>query len=259
MTIRTAVISALAAAALVATAACSAQPGVAAADDSAAPGTGQVQPASYATDTTPSRVRVINATGTGTVSGTPDTVTVQLGVSTRAVNASAALAENNKAANAVIGKLRAYGLGEKDLQTSGLYVYPTYSDNGSAITGYEVSNTVTATLHDVTKAGGLIDTAEKAAGNAIRVDGISFSFADDSELRAQARKAAVEQAMAQAKQLADAAGVQVGQILSISEGAGYETPMPMYAADAGSSAGSAPILPGSADLAVTVQIAVEIG
>ena len=259
MNVRAILISAAAAAALVATAAC-ATPGASAASDGA--GNAQVQPAAFTTEgnATVPATRVINATGTGTVSGTPDTVTVSLGVTTRAAGASQALAANNKAANTLISKLRAFGLGEKDLQTSGLYIYPTYNDQGSAINGYEVSNSVTATLHKLDKAGKLIDTAQKAAGDAIRVDGISFSFADDSELRAKARAAAVKQAMTQAKQLADAAGVQVGQILSISEGSGYDNPMPMYArADADSASGSAPILPGSADLAVTVQLTVAIG
>lgn len=262
MNIRTGLISALAAAALVATAACSATTNDA--SDSAAPAgqAGQVQAAAFTTEGTVTgspAVRVINATGTGTASGTPDTVTVALAVSTRAAKASDALAENNKAANAVIKKLRDFGLGEKDLQTSGLYIYPTYSNSGNAITGYEVNNSVTAILHEVSKAGALIDTAQQAAGDAIRVDGISFSFADDSDLRAQARSAAVEQALKQAQQLADAAGLQVGEILSISEGSNYDYPMPYYAEAAADSAGSAPILAGSADLAVTVQIAVAIG
>ncbi len=205
--------------------------------------------------------RTITATGSGTVSGTPDTLTVQLGVQTRAATASAALNQNNTAAASLIAKLKSSGVAEKDLRTSSLSVYATYSDNGSTVTGYEVSNMVTATLHDVSKAGALIDAAQSAAGNGIRVDGISFSFADDSSLRAKARADAVKQALTQAKQLADAAGVTVGQVMSISESGG-SAPMPMYAMPSAAGAADSaatPVLPGSADLTVTVQVVVAIG
>ncbi|OJV26958.1 MAG: hypothetical protein BGO26_04850 [Actinobacteria bacterium 69-20] len=203
----------------------------------------------------------MTAVGSGTVSGTPDTLTVQLGVQTRAATASVALNQNNTAAASLIAKLKSSGVAEKDLRTSSLSVYATYSDNGSTVTGYEVSNMVTATLHDVSKAGTLIDAAQSAAGNAIRVDGISFSFADDSSLRAKARADAVKQALTQAKQLADVAGVTVGQVMSISESGG-SAPMPMYAMPSAAGAADSattPVLPGSADLSVTVQVVVAIG
>lgn len=281
MKFRTVLLSALAVAGLAATAACAGATAPRNAQTVSAPQAGSVQQqgsvqqvgaapqTAQATEATGAPAdaqntftnRTITAVGSGTVSGTPDTLTVQLGVQTRAATASAALNQNNTAAASLIAKLKSSGVAEKDLRTSSLSVYATYSDNGSTVTGYEVSNMVTATLHDVSKAGTLIDAAQSAAGNAIRVDGISFSFADDSSLRAKARADAVKQALAQAKQLADAAGVTVGQVMSISESGG-STPMPMYAMP--SAAGAAdgantPVLPGSADLSVTVQVVVAIG
>lgn len=268
MKLRIAALSVLAVAALVGATACSGAGSPAAQQPAAAGPNGPVvREASLTTDaaapatTAAAAARTITAVGTGTASGTPDTVTVQLGVQTRAKTASAALAQNNTAATNLVSKLKAAGVADKDLQTSGLSVYPTYTDNGSQITGYEVSNMVSATLHDVSKAGNLIDTAEKAAGEAIRVDGISFSFADDSALRAKARADAVKKALAQAKELADAAGVSVGQVLSISESSGGDVPMPMFARPSAGAADAAstPVLPGSADLTVNVQVVVAIG
>lgn len=204
--------------------------------------------------------RTISVTGVGTVTGTPDTLTVQLGVQTRAATASAALAENNTKANALIAALTTHGVATKDLQTSQLSINPVYSGGTEAtITGYEVSNSVTATLHDISKAGAVIDAAGQAAGDAIRLNSVGFSFGDDSALRAQARADAMKQALAQAKQLADAAGVAVGQVLSISESATVSGPQPMYAMPEAAGGADMLVLAGQQDLTVTVQVVVGIG
>ncbi len=203
--------------------------------------------------------RVITVTGVGTVTGTPDTLTVQLGVQTRADSASAALQNNNAKAADVISALRKHGVAAKDLQTSQLSINPTYTNDGNSITGYEVSNFVTATLHDIGKAGALIDAAQQAAGNAIRLNQVSFSFADDSSLRAKARADAVKHALAQAGQLAHAADLTLGQVLSITEGPDYSSPKTVYAAASAAAAGPAPVMPGQQDLTVQVQVVVAIG
>lgn len=263
--IRTALVGAVAAISLVITAGCSSTGQAAGVSDSITQAADTVATASSGdTATAPQPAdqrRTITVTGVGTVSGTPDTVTVQLGVQTRASTASKALKENNSAANAVIDRLRKAGVAKKDLQTTQLSIHATRSSNGSSITGYEVSNFVTATLHDTSKAGDIIDAAQKAAGDAIRVNNIRFSFADDSSLRTSAREHAVKQAMAQAKQLATAAGLTVGPVLSITEGApgGNPTPMTLSAAAAPAGGESMPTLPGSQDLTVQVQVVVAIG
>lgn len=275
MSVRTTLIGAACAAALIATAACSATSDSGADADSAAAPAGQVSQnmgndkvaaAAYTTDTsTPPGAtinqRSITSTGIGIVSGTPDVLTVQLGVQTQAKTASDALSDNNKKAADLIATLSAQGVDKKDVSTSDLSIYPTYNSTGNTITGYQVSNTVTAVLRDVAKAGSVIDAAARAAGDAIRLNQVGFSFADDSELRAQARATAVKNALAQAKQMADAAGVSLGDVLSISENASMSSPQPMFAmADAAGSAREAmPIVSGEQQLSVSVQVIVGIG
>lgn len=280
MSVRTTLIAAACAAALIATAACTAN--AAQSDSAGQNGTasgapagqisqnvdaagGKVAAAAYTTDTTQPGATInqpsITATGVGVVSGTPDVLTVQLGVQTQAKTASDALADNNKRAADLIATLSAQGVDKKDVSTSELSIYPSYNSNGTTITGYQVSNLVTAVLRDVDKAGSVIDAAAKAAGDAIRLNQVGFSFADDSELRAQARATAVKNALAQAKQMADAAGVSLGPVLSISENASMNSPQPMYAlADAAAGAREAmPVVSGEQQLAVSVQVIVGIG
>jgi uncharacterized protein YggE len=171
----------------------------------------------------------ITARATGTVVAAPDTATVVLGVQTRDRSATAALTANSERANAVIGVLQGAGVAPADIRTSQLTVYPTTAPETGRITGYEVSNQVTATLHDIGAAGALIDQAAAAAGDAIRVQTISFSIADESAARAEARADAVRRALAQARQLADAAGVGLGPVRSIAELSGEQPPMPYLA------------------------------
>lgn len=196
--------------------------------------------------------------GVGTVTGTPDRLTIGLGVQTRAPSADAALEDNNTRAAALIEVLRGRGVADADLQTSGLSISPTFGENAT-ITGYEVGNRITATLCDVAGAGALIDAAAQAAGDAVRVDQVSFALDDDGEPRARARAEAVREAQAQAQQLADAAGVTLGPILSITEvSAGAQPPEP-FARDQVAAASAVPIEAGSQEIAVTVEVVHAIG
>jgi len=208
--------------------------------------------ATAATPPGPAEPPGITARATGTVAATPDTATVVLGVQTRDRSATAALTANSERANAVIGVLQGAGVAPADIRTSQLTVYPTTAPETGRITGYEVSNQVTATLHDIAAAGAMIDQAAGAAGDAIRVQQIDFSVAAESAERAQARADAVHRALAQAQQLADAAGVGLGPVRSIVE-VGGQPPMP-YRAEADRAAQAVPLQPGTQELAVTVEV-----
>jgi uncharacterized protein YggE len=199
----------------------------------------------------------ITARATGTVVAAPDTATVVLGVETRDGSATAALTANSEAANAVMGVLQGAGVAPADIRTSQLTVYPTTAPETGRITGYEVSNQVTATLHDIAAAGAVIDQAAAAAGDAIRVQTIRFSIADESAARAEARADAVRRALAQAQQLADAAGVGLGPVRSIIEAPGEQPPLP-YRAEADVAQQSVPIQPGTQELSVTVEVVHDI-
>lgn len=200
----------------------------------------------------------ITTSATGTATATPDIVTVTLGVTTRAANASAALDENNTRANDLINSLKERGIAAEDLQTSGLSINPTYGENFDTITGYEVSNQVRATLRDISRAGELIDAAARAAGDAIRVQSLAFSISEESEAMGQARADAVRNARTQADQMAEAAGVSVGDVRAISD-VSVSTPGPMFSRQESFAADSAvPIEPGTQELTVTVSVAFDI-
>jgi uncharacterized protein YggE len=206
----------------------------------------------------------IAARGVGLVKGTPDTLRVVLGVETQSASAKDALAQNNDKANALVNTLKSKGVEAKDIQTSQLSINPTYDNMGRRITGYQVNNQVTATLHDIGNAGALIDAAAGAVGDAVRVQSMGFSIDDDSALKAEARIQAVHLAQLQAEQMAKAAGVRLGAIRFISE-VPAGNPMPYYDQFAGgkmaaapAASAPAPVLPGQQELSLTVDVVWDI-
>lgn len=180
-----------------------------------------------------------------------------LGVQTQAAQATPAMAENAELASTLIQTIKGQGVEDQDITTTNLSVQPNYQPAGT-IDGYTVTNQVEATLRDIATSGDLIDAAAGAAGDAIRVQQLTFSIDDDSDLRAQARAEAVTQAQEQAQQIADAAGTQLGAVQSITEDPDTgATPFPASRAMADRAA-STPIEPGSQELSVAVTVTYEI-
>jgi uncharacterized protein YggE len=210
--------------------------------------------------TTPSATPApaINVAGHGEVEGTPDVMTVTMGVQTSDPSAQAALQRNNDRANALITALKGQGVAAKDIQTIDLNVSPNF-DKNFHVTGYSASNTVSAKLRDLAKAGQVIDTAALTAGQDVRLQGVSFSIDNTSALVAQARADAIKDALAQGKQLAGAAGVKLGSIRTIDDTGTQVPTLQFNGADSLQKAsGAVPIEAGSQQLSVDVVVVFDI-
>jgi uncharacterized protein YggE len=203
--------------------------------------------------------RTIVATGTARVRGTPDVLTVMLGVTTRGHSVGEALDRNNSGAHKVIATLFDGGVDKKDVQTTNFSINPIFGDNGNDIEGYTVSNLVVAQLRDLEKAGNILDKAAQAGGDDVVVRGVSFDIDDTSDLISVARADAVKRARNQAEQLAGAAGVQLGDVLTISESSRDVGPLASVPAAVGESrAMSVQIQSGSQELTVQVSVVFSI-
>jgi uncharacterized protein YggE len=191
----------------------------------------------------------------GEVRGTPDVADLVIGVSGRGATATDVLGRIADRAQKVIDALHDAGVSDDDIQTADLSVQPVFNDQGD-VTGYEATNTVTARIRDLGKAGAVVDAAAAKAGDDIRVQGITFSIDDDSALLAAARTKATKRARAQAEQLASGADVEVGEVRSITEST---SAVPVtYAADAAEKAASTPVMPGSETLSVQATVVFAI-
>jgi uncharacterized protein YggE len=209
-----------------------------------------------------SLVRSITVSGEGKVKVKPDTASLSLGVQATAATATEALTQANTSAAALIAALKGAGVGDDDITTSGLSIYPQYSSSSNTINGYQASNNVTVTVRDIANTGPVIDAAAAAAGDNITVGGVSFYVDDTEALIGAARVDAIDNAKKRAGEYAAAAGVTVGRVVQISE-ASVSSPIPLLysaAADASvsASAPSTPIQTGTQDLTVSVTVVYEL-
>lgn len=160
--------------------------------------------------------------GRGEISVTPDMAVVTTRVVTMAQTAPEALQDNTAAMTKVIADLKAAGVDDKDLQTSGFSISPRYDDPDDRkgrppkIVGYDVSNGVTAKIRDLNELGIILEAVVASGANSI--GGISFTVSDTTAKLDQARQAAVADARRKAELLTAAAGVKLGRVLSIAEG-----------------------------------------
>ncbi len=216
-----------------------------------APGSPRGQDVQLTSATSGTRITV---TGTGMVSGTPNQLTLDMGVQVNGASVDSALQQASQAVDQVTAALRASGVAASDIQTSGLYIQPNYESGSQSPSSYGASESLTATLVSIGTAGSQIGAAVHAGGNAATVDGISLNLTDTSTLLATARARAVADARTKAAQYAQALGQQLGPVISISD----QTQTPTVAVPAGAQAGSAnssvPISPGSQQLSVSVTV-----
>ncbi|HEX3466257.1 MAG TPA: SIMPL domain-containing protein [Candidatus Elarobacter sp.] len=183
-----------------------------------------VAPASAQTAAPLRPVPRLEVTGQGSIDRTPDRVVVSLSVITNDDNASRATSENNTAYNAVVARLRALGLDQSAIKTTGYNVSynprpanpPIMQPQFVIRYGYVVTRSVSVTSDRTDQAGPIIDAA--VSGGATTVGGVSFTLRDNRGAYRTALAAAVADAEAQAQALAAAAHVRIVRLMTISAG-----------------------------------------
>jgi len=200
----------------------------------------------------------ITVSGSGEVNAPPDILTLSIGIEAEGRTVALARTEAAAAANRLIDSLKANGVAEKDIQTTSVNIYPQYfysPNEPPRITAYTASNTLSVKVRDIDRAGKVIDDGVDAAGDTARLQGIAFGVDDPAPLLKQAREKAVADARSRAEAYAAAAGVNVGDVLSIAETNQSYVPVIHYAADdiAGSEK-STPIEPGETTVSVNVNV-----
>jgi hypothetical protein len=157
--------------------------------------------------------------GTGQASAAPDVLTAVFAFNTTAGSSASALNQNNTTVNRALFALAGNGVAQRDVQTTGLSLQPQYAyPNGvPTLTGYQVTNSVTATLRDTKTAGAAIDAVVNATGNAAQIQSLTFSFGDPAIVQDKARAEAVHQAVAHAGAMAAAAGRRLGRVCSLTD------------------------------------------
>ncbi|KMK67751.1 SIMPL domain-containing protein [Puniceibacterium sp. IMCC21224] len=201
----------------------------------------------------------IQVSGEGQVSAAPDMATITLGVSAQADTAAAAMDMTSGATQKILGRLEGFEITGGDVQTMDLSLNPVWNNRATSqdapeITGFSASNQVMVRVRDLPKLGEILGAVLSDGANTL--NGLNFGLQDPGPLLAQARAKAVKDAMARAGIYADAAGLTLGPVLSISEG-GTAVPRPemmmsMRAADV-------PVAQGETGISASVSMVFSIG
>lgn len=211
----------------------------------------------------PPRPATIQVTGRAKVTQIPDRVYIDIGVTTQAPKSEAAAAQNASRLSVVIAALkRAAGPGAQ-LTTTEYSVAPNYNyprDGGTpTIAGYTVSNVVRIRLDNLHKIGPVIDAATQAGSNNVR--DISFALRDEQAPRSEALREAALEARQDAEALANALGVRIVRVLSVSEESppvGPIFPQTRQFAAKVAAAPATPVEAGTIDVDATVSLTVEV-
>ena len=223
---------------------------------------------------------LLSLTAEGQSRRTPDIALFNAGVVTQAATATEALADNSRRMDRVIAALKRAGIAERDIQTSAISLQPRYSDperdaqilarstgrpyvpptEAARIIGYEARNTVQVRVRKLGEMGKIIDTLISEGAN--QVDGPNFTLDEPREALA------VAVGRRRAELYAQATGMRVARLLSVSEGGGYY-PVQQAIVVTGSRIGyggapppppppPAPVSPGELSLGVNVSMQFEL-
>ena len=216
--------------------------------------------AGNASQSQPPGMHTLAVTGTGVAHQAPDMALVTLGVHTEGPDVGSAVQENNQRTAKVMQSIMATGVPKADVRTSYFSVntQPVFDDKGmpTGAINYTADNTITVTLRQIGKLSGLLQDAISQGAN--NVQQVSYGAEDQTKATQQARDLAMQDARRQAESLAKAAGVQLGEALSVSEGSAGVSPYfaaPVYGKGGG---GGVPTAPGTVDISIQVTVSYRI-
>lgn len=209
--------------------------------------------------------RTITVDGEGKITATPDIALINLSVVSQGKTVKAITADGNAKMTQVVAAVKALGVDSKDVVTSSYNLYPNYNyyQDGKAptITGYNLDQGITVKVRKLDTVDDVLDKSVQAGAN--QVGQLTFDIDDTSSIKKDARGVAFTKAKEKAQEMASAAGVSLGRVVTFSEGYA-PTPMPYvnYAMDMTKSAGMASQAPsiesGSKELTVSVSVTYEI-
>jgi len=205
--------------------------------------------------------------GEGKVTAVPDIATLRLGIEAEAPSVAEAQNQATVAMDEVMKTLDSKGIAEKDIQTQHFNIHRVTKwdrvKEEEVVTGYRVTNIVTAKIRNIEEAGTIIDAIVKAGGDLTRIDSINFSVEDPTDYYNDAREEAMGDAKAKAQQLAKLAGVTLGKPTYISENVYGPRPINIQAAggiayEKAEMAVETSISPGELELGLNLQVAYDI-
>lgn len=213
---------------------------------------------------------VITVMGTGTAETAPTIAHVSFTVQETAETVETAQNAATERTENALRAVRDLMIEDDDIRTSGYNVFPQYESepcipgticrpDSPRIVGYQVTQTIELKIRDIELAGEVL--AVLGSAGVQNISGPNFQVDDDTEVVAEARAKAIEDAHKKAKQLARQLDVRLGDVVSFNESGG---PIPYYGMGGDMAFGKAesaavpPLPQGQNESEVTVQVTYEI-
>lgn len=204
---------------------------------------------------------LLSISASAEASRAPDIATLSTGVVTQAADANGALRANSEEMTRLVSAIKAAGIADRDVQTSGINLSPQYryaENQPPVITGYQANNTVNLRVRDIRRLGAVLDALVASGAN--QINGPTFEIEDAEGVQDEARAAALKKAQQRAETYAASLGMRVRRIVSISEGGGFQPPRPMMAMRAVAQDSAAPpVSPGETTLGANLDVVFELG
>jgi uncharacterized protein YggE len=195
----------------------------------------------------------IVASGDATASKKPDLAMISAGVQSQQSTAAAAQSDLGAKAAKLINRIKALGVADKDLTTSGYWLGPNYSPGGQTISGYRAVEQLQFKWHNVDTVGKALDAVVQE-GDATNIS-VGFGLADPKAAQAEARSAAIADARTKAQAMANAAGIKLGPVVRVSDLSSYSRyPSSVMYASGAALKDSSQVPVGE----LTVQVSVEV-
>src|SRR5205823_14516751 len=125
--------------------------------------------------------------GEGTQNATPDNAEISLGVSVQRGTSGYALIAANTEMTALLKAIKAQGVQDVDIQTTGISINQERPQYGPI--DYQAGNTVSVKIHHLANVGTVIAAAQRAVGNDIQMNGINLELSDNRNQLKGARPA----------------------------------------------------------------------
>ncbi|OQY40843.1 MAG: hypothetical protein B6229_00765 [Spirochaetaceae bacterium 4572_7] len=204
-------------------------------------------------------LRTVSVVGKGSMTIKPDRVVITTGVDSSNKIIGLALNENGEIMTKIFEGLADLGIEDKDIQTSNynVYYYKPYKDEIDQESEYRVSNSITISIKNLDLIDTVLDTVVTLGAN--KINGIFFTFEDETVYKQELQKLAMENARERAEFLADIEDMKILNVLSISDIQANSRPDPRnYEYALASSAGNRSIATGSETLSMEFNVIYQI-
>ncbi len=210
----------------------------------------------------------LTISGEGKISAKPDVAIVEMSVISQNENVELAQSENDQKMQRVVNFLKESGIDEKDIKTTQYNLQPEYDYSWCRTTEYPVycppklvdymlTQSLQVKIRDLSRVGKIIGNLSEIGVN--QISDISFVIDNDAEIKSAARQKAIAEAKQKAQEMANAANIELGKIIDISESVSGLTPQRMvYQKTIELADAAAPIEIGTNEIVASVSLIYEV-